>query len=71
MPTFPGFLEVGRVPPLVIGASELAAAKVRTLLQRAPIQRHARSSSKTQPARAIALSRRRLSTCLRLSPSMR
>ena len=36
MPSFPGFIEVGRVPPLVVGAGDLAAAKARTLLLRAP-----------------------------------
>jgi uroporphyrin-III C-methyltransferase / precorrin-2 dehydrogenase / sirohydrochlorin ferrochelatase len=34
--SFPVFVEVGRTPPLVIGGTTLAAAKVRTLLQRAP-----------------------------------
>lgn len=37
MPSFPAFIEVGHVPPLVVGASDLAAAKVRTLLLRAPL----------------------------------
>ena len=36
MSTFPVFVEVGQVPPLVVGGGELAAAKVRTLLMRAP-----------------------------------
>ena len=36
MPSFPGFIEVGHVPPLVVGASDLAVAKARTLLLRAP-----------------------------------
>lgn len=36
MPSFPGFIEVGRVPPLIVGAGDLAAAKARTLLLRAP-----------------------------------
>lgn len=36
MSTFPVFVEVGRAPPLVIGSGELAVAKVRALLKRAP-----------------------------------
>ncbi|MBU2534023.1 MAG: siroheme synthase CysG [Alphaproteobacteria bacterium] len=34
--TMPVFLEVSRTPPLVAGGDRLAAAKIRTLLQRAP-----------------------------------
>ncbi len=36
MRTFPVFLDIARTPPLVIGGGTLAAAKVRTLLTRAP-----------------------------------
>jgi uroporphyrin-III C-methyltransferase / precorrin-2 dehydrogenase / sirohydrochlorin ferrochelatase len=36
MKSFPAFLEVGRVAPLVIGGGELAMAKVGLLLTRAP-----------------------------------
>ncbi|CAN0092140.1 unnamed protein product, partial [Phaeothamnion confervicola] len=35
MASFPIFVELGEVPPLVAGGGELAAAKVRTLLKRA------------------------------------
>lgn len=36
MASFPIFMNVGDVPPLVVGGGELAAAKVRTLLLKAP-----------------------------------
>ena len=36
MTTFPVFIEVGRTAPLVIGSGDLAVAKVRALLTRAP-----------------------------------
>lgn len=36
MRSFPAFIQVDRVPPLVIGTSDLAVAKVRALLMRAP-----------------------------------
>lgn len=36
MPSFPIFINVGTVPPLVVGDGNLAAAKVRTLLLKAP-----------------------------------
>lgn len=35
MPSFPIFIDVGTVPPLVVGNSDIAVAKVRTLLLRA------------------------------------
>ncbi|KAB2838114.1 hypothetical protein F9K50_09815, partial [bacterium] len=36
MASFPVFIDVGGIPPLVVGSGELAAAKVRTLLLKAP-----------------------------------
>lgn len=36
MSSFPIFIEVGQVPPLVVGGGDLAAAKARTLLKRSP-----------------------------------
>ena len=36
MPSFPIFVDVGAVPPLVVGNGDLAVAKVRTLLLKAP-----------------------------------
>lgn len=36
MPNFPVFIDVGAVPPLVVGDGDLAESKVRTLLLKAP-----------------------------------
>ncbi len=56
MPSFPAFIEVGHVPPLVVGASELAAAKARTLLLRAPrVTLAAVTSPATLPGTLAAL----------------
>jgi uroporphyrin-III C-methyltransferase/precorrin-2 dehydrogenase/sirohydrochlorin ferrochelatase len=68
MASFPIFLDVGDVPPLVVGDGDLAAAKVRTLLLRAP---RVALASATVPVSLAALITRRAVEVIPPSPSIR
>ena len=58
MPSFPIFVDVASVPPLVVGGGALAVAKARTLLLRAP--RVALLAEKLSPAAAALIAEGRV-----------